>query len=102
MDKFSNFVSTVKDADVWQQEAASGTSDKLVKCFAVIGLLATAKTIWSPLKRYVTGEKVAPQAKPVNEAVQVGSVEKQRARNLKERYGGQWAVITEGSDQTTH
>ena len=102
MDKFTNFVSTVKDADVWQQEAASGTSDKLVKCFAVIGLLATAKTIWNPLKRYVTGVKEAPQAKPVNEAVQVGSVEKQRARNLKERYGGQWAVITEGSDQTTH
>ena len=46
--------------------------------------------------------KEATQAKPVNEAIQVGSVEKQRARNLKERYGGQWAVITEGSDQTTH
>jgi hypothetical protein len=80
----------VKDADVWQQEAASGTSDKLVKCFAVIGLLATAKTIWSPLKRYVTGMKEAPptEANQVNEAVQVGPVEKQRARNLKERYGG--------------
>ena len=80
----------MKDADVWQQEAASGTSDKLVKCFAVIGLLATAKTIWSPLKRYVTGKKEAPptEAKLVNEAVQVGPVEKQRARNLKERYGG--------------
>jgi hypothetical protein len=49
MDKFTNFLSTVKDADVWQQEAATGTSDKLVKCFAVIGLLATAKTVWSPL-----------------------------------------------------
>jgi hypothetical protein len=58
MDKFTNFISTVKDADVWQQEAATGTSDKLVKCFAVIGLLATAKTVWSPLKRYLTGEKV--------------------------------------------
>lgn len=58
MDKFTNFVSTVKDADVWHQEAATGTSDKLVKCFAVIGLLATAKTVWSPLKRYLTGEKV--------------------------------------------
>ena len=97
MDKFTNFVSTVKDADVWQQEAASGTSDKLVKCFAVIGLLATAKTVWSPLKRYLTGgEKVE---KLVNEAVQVGPVERQRARNLKERYGGEWAVISEGSDQ---
>jgi hypothetical protein len=78
----------VKDADVWQQEAASGTSDKLVKYFTVIGLLATAKTIWSPLKRYVTDVKEAPEAKLVNEAVQVSPVEKQRARNLKKRYGG--------------
>ena len=100
MDKFTNFVSTVKDADVWQQEAATGTSDKLVKCFAVIGLLATAKTVWSPLKRYLTGEKVtAAEAKPEPEA---RIAEKQRAKNLKERYGGEWAVINEGSDQTTH
>ena len=100
MDKFTNFVSTVKDADVWQQEAATGTSDKLVKCFAVIGLLATAKTVWSPLKRYLTGEKVAAaEVEPVKEVAQA---ERQRAKNLKERYGGEWAVINEGSDQTTH
>ena len=103
MDKFTNFVSTVKDADVWQQEAAIGTSDKLVKCFAVIGLLATAKTVWSPLKRYLTGEKVPAAAEAKPEAGQVvGQVERQRAKNLKERYGGEWAVINEGSDQTTH
>jgi len=53
MEKFTNFVSTVKDAEVWQQEA--GTSDKLVKCFAVIGLFATAKTLWSPFKKYMMG-----------------------------------------------
>ena len=28
--------------------------------------------------------------------------ERQRAKNLKERYGGEWAVINEGSDQITH
>ncbi len=58
MDKLTNFVTTVKDADVWKQEAESGTSDKVVKCFAVIGLLATAKTLWTPLKRYISGESV--------------------------------------------
>jgi hypothetical protein len=41
MDKLTNFVSTVKDSDVWTQEA--GATDKLVKCFAVIGVIATAK-----------------------------------------------------------
>ena len=101
MDKFTNFLSTVKDADVWQQEAATGTSDKLVKCFAVIGLLATAKTVWSPLKRYLTGEKV-PAAAEVKPVPVVAQAERQRAKNLKERYGGEWAVINEGSDQTTH
>jgi hypothetical protein len=57
MDKFTNFVSTVKDADVWQQEASNGTSDKIIKCFAVIGLFATAKSLWPPLKKYLKGEK---------------------------------------------
>jgi len=91
----------VKDADVWQQEASNGTSDKLVKCFAVIGLFATAKTLWTPLKKYMMGTKEGPQ-RAEEEEVQEEPVERHKARNLKERYGGEWAVISEGSDQTTH
>jgi hypothetical protein len=41
----------------------------------------------------------AAEVKPEPEA---RIAEKQRAKNLKERYGGEWAVINEGSDQTTH
>jgi hypothetical protein len=46
MDKFANFLSTVRSSEVVQQEVTSGAGDKIVKCLAVIGLIATAKTVW--------------------------------------------------------
>jgi hypothetical protein len=49
MDKLSTFVSTVKESDVWE---TSG-SDKVVKCLAVIGAVATVKSLWNPFRHYV-------------------------------------------------
>ena len=40
-----------------QQEVTNGAGDKIVKCLAVIGVIATAKTMWNPLKNYVLGKK---------------------------------------------
>ena len=57
MEKLGTFFSTVKNSDVLQQEASSGAGDKIVKCLAVIGLFATAKTLWKPIKNYVIGNK---------------------------------------------
>ena len=36
---------------------ASGAGDKIVKCLAVIGVLATGKALWTPIRNLVVGKK---------------------------------------------
>ena len=63
MDKLSNFVSTVKDSDFLHEQASSGASDKAIKCLAVIGLFATAKALWRPVRSYLMGEEKVEEIK---------------------------------------
>ena len=109
MDKFANFLSTVRSSEVVQQEVTSGAGDKIVKCLAVIGLIATAKTVWQPLRKYVLGDKATEvEGKKEEEKKEDGVNNKngkpnsQKAAHLKERYGGEWAIIMESTaDKTT-
>lgn len=89
-----------------QQEVTSGAGDKIVKCLAVIGFIATAKSMWTPLRNYVFGGKKAEDGKDaLEEKGAVGQDAKpksQKAAHLKDRYGGEWAIIMEStSDKTT-
>ena len=107
MDKLTNFLSTVRDSEVVKQEVTSGAGDKIVKCLAVIGLFATAKTVWQPLRNYVLGNKTAEnevkeEKKEDGETVNSGKPKSQKSAHLKERYGGDWAIIMESTaDKTT-
>ena len=83
MDKLGNFVSTVRDSDFVQD---AGLGDKAVKCMAVIGVFATVKALWPPLRAYLKGETKAEEVKE---------------STLKEKYGGDWALLTDTGDLTT-
>lgn len=105
MDKLTNFVSTVKDSSVWSE--SSGASDKFIKCLAVIGLISSARALWPPLKNIIYGgegeQGELAKSQESQEEAKVSEVQPptQRAAQLKERYGGQWSLITDNTDPTT-
>lgn len=94
MDKLGNFVSTVKDSDVWQTE--SGAGDKVVKCLAVIGAISTVKALWPTVKGYFGQKEADENAEGV--PAKEEQPKSQKASQLKARYGGEWALITDSSD----
>jgi hypothetical protein len=63
MDKLTNFLSTVRSSEVLQEEVNSGAGDKIIKCLAVIGAIATAKTVWTPLRNWIGGKTTEAEGK---------------------------------------
>ena len=79
----------------------------MIKCLAIIGAIATARTAWQPLKNWLSG-KAATEGQGTEEEEKKeedpknGKPKSQKAANLKERYGGEWAIIMESTaDKTT-
>ena len=60
------------NSEVVQQEVTSGAGDKIIKCLAVIGAIATAKTAWQPLKNWLGGKSSEAQAKEEEEKKEDG------------------------------
>ena len=63
MEKLSTFVNTIKDSNLIQQDLGAG--DKVVKCLAVIGLVASIKALWKPISSYVRGTNNEENKVPV-------------------------------------
>lgn len=93
MEKLGSFVNTVKDADLFQADSGSGNvKENIIKCLAVVGAFAIGKMVWAPLKSRIFGKA------PLKEE-QLTHVK--NSSQLKEKYGGEWALLTDGTDPTT-
>lgn len=93
MEKLGSFVNTVKDADLFQADSGTGNvKENIIKCLAVVGAFAIGKMVWAPLKSQIFGKA------PLKEE-QLTHVK--NSSQLKEKYGGEWALLTDGTDPTT-
>lgn len=75
-----------------------GAGDKVVKCLAVIGFFASVKALWKPISSYVRGtedKKVRDEKEEVKEPASKGT------SHLRNKYGGEWALLTDGTDPMT-
>lgn len=103
MEKLSTFVNTIKESNLIQQDLGAG--DKVVKCLAVIGLVASIKALWKPISSYVRGtnneEKKVPVKISQEEKKEVKEPTSHGTSHLRNKYGGEWALLTDGTDPMT-
>jgi hypothetical protein len=84
MDKLGKVVSSVKKFDLSQI-----ANDKVIVCLAFIGMAATIKTMWNPMSSYIFSKKQSEEEKAQH-----------RASQLLFKYGGEWALIADGTEVT--